>query len=132
MMQPTPTLNPRLVVDRGHDALAFYQAAFDAEVLSLHEEAGRIVNADLKIGTDEYAAAFSVTEEDGSLNFSPTSLNGTPVLLSLETADPDATTRAFVDAGGEVVIDIDDRPYGRRDGRLRDPFGHLWIPGRWL
>jgi len=27
----------------------------------------------------------------------------------------------------EVVVPIEDRPYGKREGRLRDPFGHLWI-----
>lgn len=27
----------------------------------------------------------------------------------------------------EIVIPIKDRPYGKREGRLCDPFGHLWI-----
>ncbi len=27
----------------------------------------------------------------------------------------------------EVIIPIQDRPYGKREGRFRDPFGHLWI-----
>jgi catechol 2,3-dioxygenase-like lactoylglutathione lyase family enzyme len=26
------------------------------------------------------------------------------------------------------VVPIEDRPYGRCEGRVRDPFGHLWIP----
>lgn len=30
-------------------------------------------------------------------------------------------------AGAEIVIPIEDRYYGRREGRLRDPAGHLWI-----
>ena len=29
--------------------------------------------------------------------------------------------------GAEVVVPIENRPYGKRSGRIRDPFGHLWI-----
>jgi PhnB protein len=28
--------------------------------------------------------------------------------------------------GAEVVIPIENRPYGKRQGRVKDPFGHLW------
>ena len=24
-------------------------------------------------------------------------------------------------------MEIKDRPYGKREGRIRDPFGHLWV-----
>jgi uncharacterized glyoxalase superfamily protein PhnB len=27
----------------------------------------------------------------------------------------------------EVVVPIKDRPYGKREGCIRDPFGHFWI-----
>ena len=37
-----------------------------------------------------------------------------------------ATTRAIAEKA-EVVVPIKDRPYGKREGRIRDPFGHLWI-----
>jgi PhnB protein len=30
----------------------------------------------------------------------------------------------------EVVIPIQDRFYGKREGRVRDPFGHLWVLSR--
>ena len=41
--------------------------------------------------------------------------------------DPDRTAAAMTDAGAEVVISIDDRPWGKREGRVADPHGHLWI-----
>jgi uncharacterized glyoxalase superfamily protein PhnB len=34
--------------------------------------------------------------------------------------------------GSEVLVPIEDRPYGRCEGRVRDPFGHLWIPSHGL
>ena len=33
----------------------------------------------------------------------------------------------MIDAGAQSVIEIADRPWGKREGRVADPFGHLWI-----
>jgi PhnB protein len=33
----------------------------------------------------------------------------------------------MVGAGAEEVVPVEERPYGRCEGRVRDPFGHLWI-----
>jgi PhnB protein len=38
--------------------------------------------------------------------------------------------RQAVAAGCEVIFDLEDRFYGDRSGRLRDPFGHQWILSR--
>ncbi len=119
-------LAPRLVVSRGDDALAFYAAAFDSEATDQMYADGRLVNGHVRIAT----TVVGVVEEHGDTGISPTALGGSPVLLSLTVDDVDAAAERFLTAGGEVVIPIDDRPYGRRDGRLRDPFGHLWILGQ--
>nr|WP_280497187.1 VOC family protein [Nocardia farcinica] len=47
----------------------------------------------------------------------------------LTVPDPDATAAQMVRRGGELVIPVENRPYGRRQGRVRDPFGHLWVLG---
>ena len=120
----TPMLSPRLVVDRADDALAFYPAAFGAtERVRFADPEGRIVHAELELGT----TVFSVTEHDEPHTPAPTDLGGSGVILTLVVDDVDRIGAAFVDAGGEVLIPIDDRPYGMRDGRFRDPFGHLWL-----
>ena len=51
---------------------------------------------------------------------------------SVTSADPDEVVELAAQNGAEVLIPVDDRFYGRRDGRLKDPFGHLWIVGRAL
>lgn len=33
----------------------------------------------------------------------------------------------MVKGGGTVIVSIEDRPWGKREGRIRDPFGHLWV-----
>jgi len=37
-----------------------------------------------------------------------------------------------VAAGAPVVFPIADQPYGMRQGRVADPFGHHWLIGRRL
>ncbi|MEM9563318.1 MAG: VOC family protein [Actinomycetota bacterium] len=119
-----PTLYPRLVVDDAAKALDFYVDALGAtELVRYPEPSGTIVHAELQVG----ASVFSVTDADGGHNVSPVSLGGSGLLLTLVVDDADAVGASFEAAGGEVVIPIADQYYGRREGRLRDPFGHLWI-----
>ncbi len=54
-------------------------------------------------------------------------MGGSPVLLEAEFTDQDAVAERMVAGGGSVVVPVENRPYGKREGRLRDPFGHLWI-----
>lgn len=131
MSDPTSSateLAPRLIVSAGDDALDFYARAFDSEPSDQAYDGDRLVNGHVLIGS----TLVGVTEEDGERNQSPLTLGGTPVVLSLTVTDADVAAARFVEAGGEVVIPMDDRPYGRRDGRLKDPFGHVWILGQQL
>lgn len=49
------------------------------------------------------------------------------MILQLLCDDPDAVCERAVALGAEVVFPIEDQFYGHREGRIRDPFGHLWI-----
>ncbi len=119
-----PKLYPRLIVDDAAKALDFYTNAIGGtELVRYPEPSGKIVHAEVQIG----ASVFSVTEADGDHNRSPASLGGSGLLLTLVVDDADAVGASLVAAGADVVIPIADQYYGRREGRLRDPFGHLWI-----
>lgn len=122
-----PRLYPRLVVRDAARAIDFYRKALGAEELErFSESSGAIVHAEMRVGDD----VFSVTEEDATHNVSPEALGGSGSLLTLVVDDPDAVAEAMVDGGARVLIPVEDRYYGRREGRLRDPFGHLWILSR--
>lgn len=58
---------------------------------------------------------------------SPAALGGAAVLLSLTTSEPDDTAARMVHEGSEIIVPIQDRSYGKHEGRVRDPFEHLWI-----
>ena len=48
-------------------------------------------------------------------------------LLRAPTDDPDGATSQAVGAGATEVCPVDDQPYGLRQGRVADPFGHHWL-----
>jgi PhnB protein len=60
-------------------------------------------------------------------NYSPPSLGGATMIITLNVEDADAVWDQAVSAGAKIVFPIEDQFYGFRQGRLEDPFGHLWI-----
>lgn len=116
---------PRLIVQDVDAAITFYRAALDAELLERFAEADGLVGfAKLALGSFQ----FSLSEEMLDWGWvSPGSLGGSPVLIQLEVADSDAVAENMTRESAEVVIPVKDRAYGKREGRIRDPFGHLWI-----
>ncbi|MDD9935357.1 MAG: VOC family protein [Myxococcales bacterium] len=128
MTGPPSTLGPRLVVVDAASAIDFYVAVFGAveqDRIAQGPE-GPIVRAQLAIGR----CTFCVSDENRDTgNLAPPTLGGSAVLLELE-ADPDAVAERATARGADILIAVDHRAYGRRDCRIRDPFGHLWIVGR--
>jgi PhnB protein len=117
-------LVPKLLVSDADAAITFYTQALGAEVSLRVAEAGVVHHAELTLGAAAFALAHSV-EEWGWTD--PGSVGGSPVLLVLTVADPDATAHRMAQLGAEVVIPVENRPYGQRQGRVKDPFGHLWV-----
>ncbi|MDQ3576503.1 MAG: VOC family protein [Actinomycetota bacterium] len=124
MNEITTKLHLRLVVDDAAAALDFYVAALNGrELVRYAEPSGPIVHAEVQIGE----SVFSVTQADGDVNRSPADLGGSPVLCHLQVPDADAVAAAMVGNGATVIFPVGDQYYGSRDGRVRDPFGHLWL-----
>lgn len=119
------SLTARLVVRGADEALAFYGRALGAEVVERYADGdGRVVHAAFSIG----GVVIALTEERREWNNdAPPSLGGSPVILNLVVDDVDALGERFVAAGAKEVFPIADQFYGHREGRFRDPFGHLWI-----
>jgi PhnB protein len=118
---------PFLTVKNAARAIDFYKEAFGAEELSrLETPTGQIV-AELSI---DGAPINVVDESPEGHNLSPETLGGTSVRVDLVVADPDAVARRAIAAGAKELYRIGDQPYGWRQGRVIDPFGHHWLIGR--
>ena len=124
----TTSLRPRLIVADAQAAIEFYASAFGAsELVRFTDDAGATVHAELTIGD----AGFYLKDADSD-DPDPLALGGTPVLLSqrVPTIDAvDGTVGAAVRHGATVIFPVADRDYGERDGRIADPFGHVWLIG---
>jgi PhnB protein len=108
-------------------AIEFYARAFGAsEVSRVVSPSGQIV-AEMTLDGQRF---YVVDENPQAFNKSPVLLGGTTVRLSLIVEDPDAVAKRAVSAGAREVFPIADQPYGLRQGRVEDPFGHHWLIGR--
>lgn len=118
------TIEPWLPVADATRAVHLYKAAFGAVELLRHEDdAANVVVAHLSID----GSGFWVQQDDRS-RAEPSS-GGSGVRLILTVADPDAAFARALAQGATVVAPMEEG-YGRRTGRLVDPFGHHWDVGR--
>jgi PhnB protein len=118
---------PRLVVDGADKALGFYTRALGGTVSErFADESGHVMHAMVQAGP----AKFAVKDAD-SVDAAPDG-GGPPVIMALYVDDPDAVAARLVDGGAEVLFPVSDHDYGDRSGRLRDPFGHLWMVAKTL
>lgn len=118
-------LVPKLLVSDADAAIDFYTKALQCKVsLRAADDHGVVNHAELVLDSTMFALAQSVGEWGWN---DPESVGGSPVLMMLTVPEPDTTADGMVQHGAELVIPVEDRPYGKRQGRVRDPFGHLWI-----
>lgn len=118
-------LYPRQIVSEPDFALEFYRHALGAVLIERFvDDQGRVVHAAFSIGQAIVSLAQAVAEWG---LYDPLTLGGSPCLLHLSVNDPDKIAAKFVAQDGQIIIPIEDRPYGRREGRVSDPSGHLWI-----
>jgi PhnB protein len=116
------TITPNLTVDRGLDALDYYQRAFGAQIVRRLVVDGKVMHAELRIGD----SLITVAEPfPGSVAPDPEQPVHASVLLYTE--DVDAAYARAVQAGATPVNEPADQFHGDRAGSLRDPFGHRWM-----
>jgi PhnB protein len=122
-------LYPFLAVKDVPAAVDFYTAAFGAhEQQRLQAPDGRVVST-MEIDGHTFGLA---TEAPELGTPSPETAGATTVRISLHVDDPDAVQARAVDAGAVEMFPVADQPYGMRQGRIVDPFGHHWLIGREL
>lgn len=118
------SIQPELWIDRAAAAVAFYEAAFGAEVVHRVGEGDDIV-AQLAVGE----AMFWVSAASPSMGrLSPRAIGGTTSRTLLVVEAPERLMARATAAGATQVSAVQDE-YGWRLGRIVDPFGHEWELG---
>jgi PhnB protein len=116
---------PFLAVKDVDAAVAFYGEVFGAteEMERLRSSEGPQVAVLSILGCH-----VGVATEDTELRTpSPETVGGTTVRIHLDVDDPDEPVAKAVAAGAEEMFAVADQPYGLRQGRVVDPFGHHWL-----
>ncbi len=116
------TLTPHITVADARKAIAFYEKAFGAKLLSTHDlPDGKLMHAALQIGD----AQLFLNDPFGP---PPERRDGITIHVAVE--DARAAWDRAVKAGAEVVMPLQDQFWGDRYGSLKDPFGITWSIGQ--
>jgi PhnB protein len=122
-------LTPMLAIRGADKAIEWYKTALKAvELFRLTEPNGTIAHAELKISD----SIFMIAEENPDYNNSPDTLGGTSVILNVYVPDADEIVDLSVKYGATIIFPVKDQSYGDRAGRIKDPFGHMWIVSTYL
>lgn len=117
------SISPKLVVAGADAAIDFYRTVLGAESVRRFVMGEQVVFAELRVG----GSTVQVKDADDHDPAPPAGGGG--VILDVLSPDPDAVVARALEQGAEVVFEVADQPYGARQGRFRDPFGHQWIVG---
>ena len=106
-------------------ALAFYQAAFGAEILTrlCAADDAPALHATCKVGNSIIAVNREAPERGV---FSPLAIGGSASQVHLYVDDVDASWERAVEAGAAVHTPLYDAYWGDRTGLLVDGNGHVW------
>jgi len=109
-------VSPYMIINNADSLVAFMQKAFDAKALHIsHRLDGKIANAQMQIGD----CLFMLSEASEAFPTMPAS-------YYLYVEDADKSVAQALAAAGELIMAVADKPYGDRQGGVRDPVGNLW------
>jgi len=119
------TATPCLTVNGIDSAVAFYEAAFAAKLVTRHTGASEeaAIHATIKIGNSMIALNQEVTDQ-GIL--SPVSSGSITSQIHLYVDDVDSLWNRAIEAGAIIRNPLFDAYWGDRTGMLIDPDGHIW------
>ncbi len=117
---------PYLMVHDGPAAIDLYKHAFGAEESERYVHEGKIGHVTLRINGADVMLSDEFPEHLATVGtLSPKTLGGTTTTIALAVDDVDRWFERACKAGMNALRPPKDEFYGR-NGKLRDPFGHVW------
>lgn len=109
------TVAPYFFVEDAAGFIEFLVRGLGGEEILRHCDGERIANAQVRLGTS------TVMVGEAS-----TSWPAMPASYYLYVANADESMSRAVSAGAESIMPVSDKPYGDRQGGVRDAWGNLW------
>ena len=101
---------------------------FEATLVVRNED-GTVAHAQLSFGNGMIMLGSIFDTDYGRLLKQPSETGGVTQSSYLVVNDADRVHDRVMDAGGEVVLPLQDEDYGGRGFTCRDPEGHVWSIG---
>jgi uncharacterized glyoxalase superfamily protein PhnB len=128
---PTPSITPGLLYHDAPQAIEWLCRVFGFEKrLIILGENSSIAHAHLTLGNGGIMLSSAEAYAFPSFCKSPREIGGVgTVEIIVFVSDPDSHYRHAVSEGVEIVISIEDKPYGGRGYTCKDSEGHVWAFG---
>jgi len=111
-------LNISLTVNDLEKSLAWYQDVVGFEVDRRHERDGKLLAVSLKAGN----VRILINQDDGAKGWDRVKGEGVSFMITTDE-NIDAVAQRIRDAGGTLVTEPADMPWGKRVFRIQDPTG---------
>ena len=109
------TVTPYFIVDRADEFIDFLVRGLGGTEILRHTEGGRIANVQVRLGASTVMVSASSADYPAM-----------PGSYYLYVDNADAAMAQAVAAGASAVMAVSDKPYGDRQGGVRDCSGNLW------
>jgi uncharacterized glyoxalase superfamily protein PhnB len=129
-MTRTPGLFPNLRVSDPGSEIDWLVRVLGFETHYVAEFEGQIVHAELRMGTKLLFLQPDKVDDAYGMR-SPQQLNGTNQCVCIAVEDVEAVAARVRAAGGEMITQPHDTPYGAREFSCRSPDGHVWSIGNY-
>lgn len=125
-------LTPNLTVVDAKKSVEFYKKAFGFETGYMHEEAGVLVHVTMQY-RDQNIIMFSPEGQFNEKLKAPVSTKlDLPLSLYVYVDNVDETVEKVKAAGGAVILEPSDAPWGDRFATVKDVDGYSWGLGCYL
>lgn len=111
-------------------ALAFLTDVLGLEPLAVHRnEAGQILHAEMRLGAGVMMFGPPRGGDFDALMVAPGRAGGATTTIYAVVEDVAALHERARAAGAEIVMPLEEQPYGGSNFSVRDPEGHIWSFG---
>lgn len=126
-----PSVTPGLLYHDAAQAIEWLCRAFGFERRTvIAGEDARIIHAHLVLGNGGIMLSSAEGYAHPGMCRTPRDVGGAgTVEIIVRVPDPDTHFRRAAAAGAEILIPLEDKPYGGRGYSCRDPEGHVWAFG---
>ena len=112
--------SPYVIVDKVKETVEYYQRIFGGDIKILNEHAGKVLHAELHLGSSliHFSDPFGKTPASGNVK----------IIMQFENEDEIRSVYDALKADGQVTVELQDTFFGALHGQVTDNMNHIgWV-----